>query len=53
MKLGVVPGRPRHLSLHPDGRRLAYAAGQSEAEVWVMENFLPEPKGETVSEVRR
>ncbi len=53
VKLGNIPERPKHLSLHPDGRRLAYAAGQSEAEVWVMENFLPEPKGETVSEVRR
>ncbi len=29
------------LSLHPDGRRIAVGAGQSEGEVWVMEDFLP------------
>lgn len=30
------------LSVHPDGRRIAFIAGQVyEAEVWVMENFLP------------
>jgi len=27
--------------LHPDGRRIAFAAGMYNAEVWVMENFLP------------
>ena len=29
------------LSLHPDGRQIAYSLGNSTAEVWVMENFLP------------
>ena len=26
----------------PDSRLLAFTAGKQEAEVWVMENFLPE-----------
>ena len=34
--------RPRHLRFHPDGRRIAFDAGESKGEVWVMENFLPE-----------
>ncbi|KPK79271.1 MAG: hypothetical protein AMS25_13240 [Gemmatimonas sp. SM23_52] len=29
------------LSLHPDGLRVAIAAGQAQSEIWVMENFLP------------
>jgi len=29
------------LRLHPDGLRLAFAAGVISVEVWVMENFLP------------
>ena len=34
----------KHLSLHPDGRRIAYTLPESETgeEVWVMENVLPE-----------
>ena len=28
-------------SFHPDGRHVAFSAGQSQNEVWVMENFLP------------
>jgi hypothetical protein len=28
-------------SVHPDGRRLAYIAGETRAEVWVIEDFLP------------
>jgi hypothetical protein len=27
--------------LHPDGRRLAFVAGSSAAELWVVEDFLP------------
>ena len=30
------------LRIHPDGRRLAFTAGQNKAEIWVMENFLTE-----------
>ena len=51
--VGLTLGGLRHISLHPDGRRLAFDAGHYEAEVWVMENFLQDLKGETVSEVRR
>jgi Tol biopolymer transport system component len=28
-------------SVHPDGARVAFAAGQARSEVWVIENFLP------------
>ena len=30
------------VSLHPDGRRIAFTAGKTRSEIWVMENFLPE-----------
>ncbi|MEE8325432.1 MAG: tetratricopeptide repeat protein [candidate division NC10 bacterium] len=35
-----------HLSLHPDGRRIAFTRPEpgGGSEVWVMENFLPESK---------
>jgi Tol biopolymer transport system component len=29
------------LRLHPDGRQLAFSAGEDTREIWVMENFLP------------
>ena len=39
-------GQPRELmaipdeyNLHPDGRRIAYSTGESDKEIWVMENF--------------
>ena len=35
----------RNVQLHPDGRRIVFTAGTSAQEVWVMENFLPAPKG--------
>jgi Tol biopolymer transport system component len=35
---------PSSVSLHPDGRRLAFSFSQPSAEVWVMENFLPAKK---------
>ncbi len=32
----------RNLRIHPDGQRVAFSAGQlTNAEIWVMENFLP------------
>lgn len=31
----------RDLRLHPDGRHLAFTAGNSGTDLWVMENFLP------------
>ena len=30
------------VSLHPDGRHIAFTAGKTKSEVWVMENFLSE-----------
>ncbi|MDA2924007.1 tetratricopeptide repeat protein [Acidobacteria bacterium AH-259-L09] len=48
-KLGLAMGAlgMRNLSVHPDGRRIAFGAssGDETAEVWVMENFLPQGKG--------
>ncbi len=40
-KLGLAMGWVRDLRFHPDGRRIAFTAGQDKSEVWVMENFLP------------
>ena len=31
----------RGLRFHPDGQQVAFEAGDSSAEVWMMENFLP------------
>jgi hypothetical protein len=33
----------RDISIHPDGRRLAFNAGFQRYEHWVMEHFLPTP----------
>jgi len=33
---------PVNLSFHPDGRRFAFDAQKNGAEVWLMEDFLPE-----------
>jgi Tol biopolymer transport system component len=42
-RLGVVPGLgPRgRLSLHPDGRSIAYTRQERRFEIWAMENLLP------------
>lgn len=29
------------IQVHPDGRRIAYVAGDEKVETWVLENFLP------------
>jgi Tol biopolymer transport system component len=39
--VGLEMDAIQDLRLHPDGRRLAFAAGSGSVEVWVMENFLP------------
>ena len=41
--LGLAMGKIEHLSIHPDGRRIAFTGpGPSSGdEVWVMENILP------------
>jgi Tol biopolymer transport system component len=40
-KLNLTADDMRDLCLHPDGRHIAFTAGQDTSEVWVMENFLP------------
>lgn len=40
-KLDLTAENMRDLSVHPDGRHIAFTAGQSRSEVWVMESFLP------------
>jgi len=41
--LGLIMKKIERLSIHPDGRRIAFTAPSSGrgAEVWAMENFLP------------
>jgi len=39
--LGLAMGGAPHLRCHPDGRRIAFAAGTNRAEVWALEKFLP------------
>jgi Tol biopolymer transport system component len=43
--LGISMMGIRHLTVHPDGQQIAFTSQgfkKSTAEVWVMENFLPE-----------
>ena len=40
-RLDLTAENMRELRIHPDGRRIAFTAGQDKQEVWVMENFLP------------
>ncbi len=35
---------PYGLSVHPDGKRIAFTAGTEREEVWVLKNFLPAVK---------
>ena len=42
-RLGIEADVLRDLTVHPDGRRLAFTAGSpAHAEVWLLENFLPQ-----------
>jgi Tol biopolymer transport system component len=46
-KLDLAMGRIRHLSVHPDGQRMAFSslgANPEQSQVWTMENFLPGDK---------
>lgn len=46
-KIDVAMTRIRHLSVHPDGQRIAFSsmgANPDQSQVWVMENFLPADK---------
>jgi Tol biopolymer transport system component len=38
--VNAVPASVRGLRISPDGRQLAYTAGDVKSEVWVLENFL-------------
>lgn len=40
-KLELAAENMHDLSVHPDGRHIAFTAGQIKSEIWVMENFLP------------
>ena len=44
-RLGLASNsRGASVSIHPDGRRIAFSAGEPKFEVWVMENLLPSVK---------
>lgn len=45
-KFDIAMEGTHRLSIHPDGNRIAFHSGKSRAEIWVMENFLPEEKKE-------
>ena len=40
--LGLPTSENARISIHPDGRQIAFTAGQTNLEVWVMDNFLPD-----------
>ena len=40
-KVGLITQRRGTLAIHPDGRQIAFTAGETKREVWVMENLLP------------
>lgn len=47
LKLDLAMGGFRHLSVHPDGKRVAFSSegtNYGQSQVWVMENFLPAAK---------
>jgi Tol biopolymer transport system component len=43
-KLGLAMQGLSSVTIHPDGKRVAFTAGQSKSEIWVMENLLPAPR---------
>jgi len=40
-KVGLATQGWATLAVHPDGRRIAFTAGEPKQELWVMENLLP------------
>jgi Tol biopolymer transport system component len=42
-KVGIAMEGLLELRVHPDGRRIAFGARKSRAELWAMEQFLPTP----------
>lgn len=47
-KLGINMLGLGDVSVHPDGTRVAFGAGQSKSEIWMLENFLPVTKPKAV-----
>ncbi|MEE9234377.1 MAG: hypothetical protein V3U28_02930 [Candidatus Acidoferrales bacterium] len=44
-RLAIEMEMLRDLTVHPDGKRISFTGGSpSHAEVWVLENFLPQPQ---------
>src|SRR5262245_10449300 len=41
LKMAIPADWQGSLRVHPDGRRIAFTAGNTRSEVWVMEKFLP------------
>jgi Tol biopolymer transport system component len=39
-KLDLMADNMRELSIHPDGRHIAFTSSQTRSEIWVMQNFL-------------
>ena len=48
-ELWQLKKRAGDLSIHPDGKQIAYSIFEEEDEIWVMENFLPEEKAQKKS----
>jgi len=42
--VGTTTGLGPMVRVHPDGRQIAFVAGENKQEVWVLENFLPPAK---------
>ena len=43
-KIGLSILNLNRLSIHPEGRRVAFGSGKNSAEMWVMENIIPKEK---------
>jgi Tol biopolymer transport system component len=47
-KLDLATSNPMlALRVHPDGRQIAFIAGEMKSEIWALENFLPAAKAVT------
>ncbi len=44
-KLGLQMEGLWHLRIHPDGKQVVFRIEENKAEIWVMEDFLPDGKG--------
>lgn len=42
-RLQLAMPRLGELRFHPDGHRVAFKAGEAQYEIWVLEDFLPQP----------